>query len=119
MSCGDTGPPAPTSCSAEIGEGRAHPPHEVPPCGLLVGEALGTAQAGLVTLHQLAHCRAPRAALAGDGPSLGGRVGDAGRELQLQLHMLGQLRREIGVIIDVKQLRVDRSHNQTHKKNKS
>lgn len=66
-------------------------PHEVAAGGLLVGEGLRAAQAGLVPLHQVPDGRAAGAALAREGSGLGWRVGHAGSELQLQLHVLAQL----------------------------
>lgn len=92
-------PPAP----CRLSPARAGPPcppalpHEVAAGRLLVGEGLGPAQPGLVPLHQVPHRRAAGAALARHGPGLGRRVGHAGRELQLQLHVLRHLGTERGV----------------------
>lgn len=71
-------------------------PHEVGPGGLLVGEGLGAAQAGLVAVQQVSHSRAGRAVLTGQGASLGRGVGNRGGELQLELHVLTELERERG-----------------------
>lgn len=66
-------------------------PHEVAARGLLVGEGLRAAQAGLVPLHQVPHSWATRTALSRERPGLGRRVGHTGSELQLQFHVLAQL----------------------------
>uniref|UniRef100_A0A480HJZ6 Uncharacterized protein C7orf43 homolog isoform X1 n=1 Tax=Sus scrofa TaxID=9823 RepID=A0A480HJZ6_PIG len=67
-------------------------PHEVAAGGLLVGEGLRSAQARLVPLDQIPDSGAAGAALARQGPGFGRRVGHAGRELQLQFHVLAQLK---------------------------
>lgn len=68
-------------------------PHEVAAGRLLVREGLRTAQASLVSLHQVPDSRAARAALSREGPGLRRRVGHTGCELQLQFHVLAQLAR--------------------------
>lgn len=68
-------------------------PHEVAAGRLLVGEGLRAAQASLVPLHQVPDSRATGAALSREGPGLRRRVGHAGSELQLQFHMLAQLKK--------------------------
>lgn len=70
---------------------RTSIPHEVATGGLLVGEGLRAAQAGLVPLHQVPDGRAAGAALVREGPGLGRRVGHASSKLQLQFHVLAQL----------------------------
>ena len=83
--------PIPASTKPAGSSPRGSIPHEVAAGGLLVGEGLRAAQAGLVPLHQVPDGRAAGAALAREGPGLGRRVGHAGSELQLQLHVLAQL----------------------------
>ena len=83
--------PVPASTKPEGPSLRTSIPHEVATGGLLVGEGLRAAQAGLVPLHQVPDGRAAGAALAREGPGLGRWVGHAGSELQLQFHVLAQL----------------------------
>lgn len=48
-----------------------------------------------MSFHQVPDGRAAGAALAGQGPGLGRRVGHTGSELQLQFHVLAQLGRKM------------------------